>query len=117
MKNSETRMHRTDKATFTLIEAAALLSCHRETLRRAIRDGALRAARLGREYRISRLDLEAFWTACGGGELFLREDAPPAPAEEKIPQAPGGGKGKKGQGQMQLLLFADSAAADAGDEE
>ncbi|MDR2077239.1 MAG: excisionase family DNA-binding protein [Desulfovibrio sp.] len=109
-------MHRTDKATFTLIEAAALLSCHRETLRRAIRDGALRAARLGRAYRISRLDLEAFWTACGGGDLFLREEAVSEPAEEKAPPAPAG-KEKKGRGEVQLRLFADSAAAGAGDEE
>jgi excisionase family DNA binding protein len=59
------------KTTFTLAEAAALLSCHTETLRRAIRVGELRAAKLGREYRISRLDLEAFWSACGGGDLFV----------------------------------------------
>ena len=32
------------KTTFTLAEAAALLSCHPETLRRAVRDGELRAA-------------------------------------------------------------------------
>ncbi len=58
------------KTTFTLAEAADLLSCHKETLRRAIGAGELRAARLGREYRISRIDLQAFWTAQGGGELF-----------------------------------------------
>lgn len=58
------------KTTFTLGEAADVLSCHKETLRRAIQAGELRAARLGREYRISRIDLQAFWTAQGGGELF-----------------------------------------------
>ncbi len=62
------------KTTYTLGEAAELLSCHKETLRRAILDGNLRAARLGRGYRISRIDLEAFWSACGGGELFPREE-------------------------------------------
>ncbi|MDL2316982.1 helix-turn-helix domain-containing protein [Desulfovibrio sp. OttesenSCG-928-A18] len=61
------------KTTFTLAEAAELLSCHKETLRRAIRNGDLRAAKLGRGYRISRMDLEAFWTASGGGDLFGRE--------------------------------------------
>ena len=58
------------KTTFTLAEAAELLSCHRETLRRAIRNGELRAAKLGRGFRISRFDLESFWIASGGGDLF-----------------------------------------------
>lgn len=62
------------KTTYTLGEAAKLLSCHKETLRRAIMSGQLQAARLGRGYRISRLDLEAFWAAKGGGELFSREE-------------------------------------------
>jgi excisionase family DNA binding protein len=62
------------KTTFTLLEAAELLSCHRETLRRAIRTGELQAAKLGREFRISRPDLQAFWTACGGGDLFGKEE-------------------------------------------
>lgn len=63
------------KTTFTLAEAAELLSCHKETLRRAIRNGELQAAKLGRGYRISRLDLEAFWTASGGGDLFSPGEA------------------------------------------
>lgn len=67
------------KTTFTLAEAAELLSCHKETLRRAIRKGALRAARLGRGFRISRYDLEAYWTASGGGELFGTVPGRPAP--------------------------------------
>lgn len=61
------------KTTFTLAEAAKLLSCHPETLRRAIRKGELQAAKLGRGFRISRSDLQAFWTANGGGELFGKE--------------------------------------------
>ena len=74
------------KTTFTLAEAAELLSCHRETLRRAIRAGELRAAKLGRGFRISRLDLEAFWTASGGGDLFDRE--PSAEPEKSVPPKP-----------------------------
>ena len=62
------------KTTYTLSEAADLLSCHKETLRRAIMGGQLQAARLGRGWRISRIDLEAFWTLKGGGELFPRDD-------------------------------------------
>lgn len=62
------------KTTYTLSEAAELLSCHKETLRRSIMDGQLQAARLGRGWRISRIDLEAFWTSKGGGELFSHEE-------------------------------------------
>jgi excisionase family DNA binding protein len=62
------------KTTFTLGEASQLLSCHKETLRRAIMEGRLRAAKLGRGYRISRVDLQVFWIAMGGGELFDRDD-------------------------------------------
>jgi excisionase family DNA binding protein len=58
------------KTTFTIAEAATLLSCHPETLRRAIHNGELQALKLGKAYRISRYDLQAFWTAGGGGELF-----------------------------------------------
>jgi excisionase family DNA binding protein len=68
-----------NKTTFTLAEAAALLSCHAETLRRAIKGGTLHAARLGREYRISRTDLQAFWTARGGSDLFGNGEAPQPP--------------------------------------
>lgn len=79
------------KTTYTLSEAADILSCHSETLRRAIKDGVLSAARLGREYRISRNDLQTFWSERGGGELFTEAEillheqeavmsAPPAPA-------------------------------------
>jgi excisionase family DNA binding protein len=68
------------KTTFTLTEAAELLSCHRETIRRAIRDGELKAAKLGvRDFRISRRELAAFWSARGGGELFAADE----PADEE----------------------------------
>ncbi|MCL1986044.1 MAG: helix-turn-helix domain-containing protein [Betaproteobacteria bacterium] len=67
------------KTTFTLAEAAVLLSCHAETLRRAIKNGALYAARLGREYRISRTDLQAFWAERGGSDLFGDGELPLPP--------------------------------------
>ncbi|SHN56190.1 helix-turn-helix domain-containing protein [Desulfovibrio litoralis] len=63
------------KTTYTLSEAATLLSCHKETLRRAIKEGSLRAARLGRGWRISKVDLTAFWNEQGGGELFPKEES------------------------------------------
>ena len=89
------------KTTFTLAEAADVLSCHRETLRRAIRAGELRAAKLGRGFRISRFDLEAFWTASGGGDLFGKEpeDAMVAETRQQT-QRPRKMKNK----QMQLSL-------------
>jgi excisionase family DNA binding protein len=71
------------KTTFTLTEAADLLSCHRETLRRAIRDGELKAAKLGtRDFRISRRELSAYWSARGGGGLFADEEATDEGARE-----------------------------------
>lgn len=57
-----------------MAEAANLLRCHKETLRRAILEGGLQAARLGRGYRISRADLQKFWTERGGGELFVKPE-------------------------------------------
>ena len=79
---------RMTKTTFTLAEAAALLSCHVETLRRVIKNGTIPAARLGREYRISRTDLQAFWTARGGSELFGNGEAPlpPTGVASPLPQ-------------------------------
>jgi len=89
------------KTTFTLAEAADLLSCHRETLRRAIRSGELRAAKLGRGFRISRFDLEAFWTTSGGGDLFGKEQdgSPEGEAAQPAPKT----RRKKNR-QLQLSL-------------
>ena len=103
------------KTTFTLAEAAELLSCHRETLRRAIRNGELRAAKLGRGFRISRFDLESFWTASGGGDLF--GSAPEGGSRGGDPQAGGAPavKGKRGRkqarsSQEQLSLLSSLEA-------
>ena len=74
------------KTTFTLAEAAQVLSCHKETLRRAIQAGELQAARLGREYRISRADLQGFWTAQGGGELFTPKQLQNVGDADKMPE-------------------------------
>ena len=90
------------KHTYTLGEAAELLSCHKETIRRAIKDGSLRAAKLGRGYRVSRLDLEAFWQAQGGGELFgtmEQQVVEPEPEPEPVDVKP-----KKPKGPEQLTL-------------
>lgn len=102
------------KTTFTLQEAAELLSCHRETLRKAILDGDLKAAKLGRDYRVSRPELAAYWAACGGGELFespaLSDEADAA----ETPPSPKGARKKKtpGRNDRQLSLLGSLGKAD-----
>ncbi len=82
-----------------------MLRCHKETLRRAILDGTLQAARLGRGYRISRIDLQRFWTERGGGELFDRfEPATDAEEASKKADSTARKKGKKDAGPHQLTL-------------
>jgi len=69
-------MEMTGKNAFSIKEAAELLSCHPDTLRRAIKAGKLKAAKLGtdtgkgKDYRISRADLQEYYRSLGGGELF-----------------------------------------------
>lgn len=96
------------KTTFTLAEAADLLRCHKETLRRAILDGSLQAARLGRGYRVSRADLQKFWTERGGGELFDRQEQQRAnaaqDAEKQAGETAKAKKGGKDEGPHQLSL-------------
>ena len=93
------------KTTFTLAEAAEVLSCHKETLRRAIQAGELQAARLGREYRISRADLQVFWTAQGGGELFTPEQGQEIETQDKTAETKeAAAKPRKPSGPEQLTL-------------
>lgn len=79
-----------EKTTYTLAEAADLLSCHKETLRRAIKSGSLSAAKIGKEYRISKTDLEDFWAVRGGGALFDDSPRPIKTVEEKKQKKPVG---------------------------
>ena len=56
---------------YSIREAAALLGLHPETLRRAVRRGELTVARIGgRILRVSAIELERWWKANGGGQLF-----------------------------------------------
>lgn len=79
----------TEKTTFTLSEAAELLNCHKETVRREIKAGNLRAAKIGKEYRISRTDLEDYWSMRGGGALFEDSPRPPLAPQKKEKKHPG----------------------------
>ena len=54
-------------------QVAAMLNLHVKTVRRYVRDGRLKAKRIGKEYRITRADLEAF-----AGEV--------RPAEKDVPR-------------------------------
>jgi excisionase family DNA binding protein len=47
-------------AVYTADEAAERLNLHVKTVRRYIREGKLKAKRIGKEYRITRADLEEF---------------------------------------------------------
>ncbi len=46
---------------YTLEEIAQILKVHRETVRRYIRKGDLKAARIGKEYRVREDDLNTFY--------------------------------------------------------
>ena len=45
---------------YTADEVAGLLNLHVKTIRRYVRDGRLKARRIGKEYRIARADLDDF---------------------------------------------------------
>jgi excisionase family DNA binding protein len=45
---------------FSVFEVAARLNLHVKTVRSYVREGRLKATRIGKQYRISRADLEAF---------------------------------------------------------
>ena len=62
------------KMTYSTQEAAEILGCHEETVRREIQKGNLPAAKLGRMFVISKSDLESFYQAKGGKTLFPPTD-------------------------------------------
>lgn len=62
------------KPTYTMEEVAELLGVHKETVRREVRRGVLKAAKVGRVLVVSRTDLADYYQAKGGGRLF--SDAP-----------------------------------------
>ncbi|MBO3748575.1 helix-turn-helix domain-containing protein [Streptosporangiaceae bacterium NEAU-GS5] len=49
-----------ERQPYTVDEVAGLLGLHVKTVRGYVRDGRLKATRIGRRYRIARDDLEAF---------------------------------------------------------
>ena len=53
---------------YTADQVAELLNLHVKTVRRYLRDGRLKARRIGKEYRIARADLDAFAGEIGAVE-------------------------------------------------
>jgi excisionase family DNA binding protein len=62
-----------EKAAYTIEEVREMLSFNEVTIRRAIKSGELKAMKTGRGYRISKMDLEAYYQKLGGGKLFQDE--------------------------------------------
>jgi excisionase family DNA binding protein len=55
---------------FSLKEVASILGVHPETIRRAVKAGKLKAAKIGKDYRIAKSELERYFQAMGGTSLF-----------------------------------------------
>lgn len=70
MKAWEELLGDIERQAFSVAEAAELIGVHRETIRRAVRAGELKHARIKRRIIISRADLEEWYRALGGGSLF-----------------------------------------------
>ena len=80
-----------DVKAYGLAEVGAMLGVHPETVRRAIRKGELAACNLGKDYRVSRLELAKWWASKGGGRLFDEVPLEVRGAEEAL--VPKEGKG------------------------
>ena len=59
-----------EQRAFSLKEVASILGVHPETIRRAVKAGKLKAAKIGKDYRIAKSELERYFQAMGGTSLF-----------------------------------------------
>ncbi len=64
-----------EQRAFSLKEVASILGVHPETIRRAVKAGKLKAAKIGKDYRIAKTELDRFFQAMGGGRLFEENDS------------------------------------------
>ena len=60
---------------FSIKDAATILDVHPDTIRRAIKAKKLKAAKIGRDYRIAKAELEKYFQNMGGGTLFKENDS------------------------------------------
>lgn len=72
------------KPMYSLEEVADMMGVHTETVRRAIKGGGLKAAKLGRSVRISSFELERWFEACGGGTLWQGEQGKEESLDEAV---------------------------------
>jgi excisionase family DNA binding protein len=64
-----------EQRAFSLKEVASILGVHPETIRRAVKAGKLKAAKIGKDYRIAKPELERYFHTMGGGRLFEDNDS------------------------------------------
>ena len=62
--------HDVRQEAYNTVDAAKVLGLHPERLRQLVRAGEIPAARLGKNWRISRVALADYFRRVGGGELF-----------------------------------------------
>lgn len=63
-----------DDEALTVEEVAEILSYAPVTIRRKLRSGELPGVKLDKEWRISRPDLQQWWSEQGGDQLFGEEE-------------------------------------------
>jgi excisionase family DNA binding protein len=63
-----------EQRAFSLKEVADILGVHPETIRRAVKAGKLKAAKIGKDYRIAKTEVDRYFQAMGGGSLFEDND-------------------------------------------
>ena len=68
--------------TLTSKELGEKVDRTRETINKWIRNGSIKAVRIGREYRISKADANAWWRSRGGGVLFPEADIGELPDDD-----------------------------------
>lgn len=66
-----------EETFYSVDDVSAMLGIHPKTVRRYIREGKLRAAKLGKQYRISGHDLSLFLEAHGGTAASAEAPTPP----------------------------------------
>ncbi|SFB94891.1 helix-turn-helix domain-containing protein [Streptomyces aidingensis] len=94
---------------YTVDQVAGMLGLHAKTVRGYVRDGRLKAARLGKRYRITAEDLEEF----AGQPVAPGADAAAPAAAPAGPGAAGGAGGRPPHAEATTIVQVDAADRDA----